>query len=90
VLLVLGWAGGVTFLLSAVGALWMSLRAVLRWRTGIGYLAAATALLVQVIGGTIFAGVGGAMFWLAVAMAMTASAAQGAPHLAPLASGASR
>ena len=71
VLLVLGWSGGVIFLLSAGAALWMSYAAVRSRGVGVGYLAAATALLAQVVGGTIFSGVGGAMFWLAVAMAMT-------------------
>lgn len=90
VLLVLGWGGGVIFLLSAGGALWMSLRAVRAHDVGIGYLAGATALLAQVVGGTIFSGVGGAMFWLAVAMAMTAGVARESARISRVAPGALR
>ncbi len=87
VLLVLGWGGGVIFLLSAGGALWMSLRTVRAHDAGVGYLAGATALLAQVVGGTIFSGVGGAMFWLAVAMAMTVGAGREVPRISLVASG---
>jgi hypothetical protein len=76
ILLVLGWFGGGLFLLSAGGSLLMSLRTALTYRAGVGYLAGALALLAQVVGGTVFAGVGGAMFWLAVGMALTVGAAQ--------------
>lgn len=90
VLLVLGWGGGVIFLLSAGGAWWASWRAVRRRGLGTGYFAAATALLAQVVGGTIFTGVGGAMFWLSVAMAMSCGAARDMPPLAADAPGSPR
>lgn len=70
-LLVLGWLGGVLFLSSAAGVVVMAFRVVRRRRTGFGYLAAAVALLTQVVSGTMFAGVGGGMFWMAAGMALT-------------------
>lgn len=87
VLLVLGWGGGVIFLLSAGSALWLSLRTVRAHDAGAGYLAGATALLAQVVGGTIFTGVGGAMFWLAVSMAITAGAGHEVPRFSRAAPG---
>jgi hypothetical protein len=71
ILLVLGWFAGVLFLGSATAAVALAFPVVRASGAGYGYLAAAMALLVQVIGGTIFAGVGGAMFWMAIAMART-------------------
>lgn len=73
ILLVMGWFGGLLFLASAAGAVALALPVVRESGVGYGYLAASVALLTQVIGGTIFAGVGGAMFWLAIAMARTAN-----------------
>jgi hypothetical protein len=83
ILLVLGWFGGVLFLLSAGGSVLLSLRTALEHRGGIGYLAGAVALLAQVVGGTVFAGVGGAMFWLAMGMALTVGAARHGDGHAP-------
>lgn len=71
ILLVLGWFAGVLFLGSATAAVALAFPVVRASGAGYGYLAAAMALLAQVIGGTIFAGVGGAMFWMAIAMART-------------------
>jgi len=76
VLLVLGWFGGLLFLGSAGGAALLAWRATRRRGGGYGYLAGALALLAQVVGATIFTNVGGAMLWLAAAMAMTT----GEPH----------
>jgi hypothetical protein len=75
-LLVLGWLGGVLFLSSAAGVVVMAFRVVRRRRTGFGYLAAAVALLTQVVSGTMFAGVGGGMFWMAAGMALTVGTAR--------------
>jgi hypothetical protein len=88
ILLVLGWFGGVLFLFSAGGSILLSLRTVLEHRAGIGYLGGAVALLAQVVGGTVFAGVGGAMFWLAVGMALTVGAARAANDAGRAAAGA--
>lgn len=70
ILLVLGWGGGVLFLSAAIAALWMSFRSMQNGVAGYGYLAGGVALMAQVAGGTVFSGVGGAMFWMAVAMSM--------------------
>ncbi len=83
ILLVLGWFAGVLFLGSAVAAVAFAYPSVRASGAGYGYLAAAFALLVQVIGGTIFAGVGGAMFWLAVAMARTTDRSSAGRTMAP-------
>jgi len=71
VCLVLGWFGGLLFLASAGAAARLAWRTSRRSGGGYGYLAGAFALLAQIIGATIFTNVGGAMFWLALAMAMT-------------------
>jgi hypothetical protein len=82
--LVLGWFGGSIFLFSAAMALLSALPGVRRAHAGYGYAAAAVALLSQVVGGTIFAGVGGGMFWLAAAMARTVRrASTDQLHIAP-------
>lgn len=70
--LVLGWFGGTLFLVGTGLAAFTSFVSARRHGVGYGYVAAAVALLAQVVGGTIFAGVGGGMFWLATAMAQTA------------------
>ena len=75
IFLVLGWFGGALFLLSTIVGVAMSLRVVLARREGYGYLAAAVALITQIVGGTIFAGIGGVMFWTSVGMALTTSIA---------------
>jgi hypothetical protein len=74
IFLVLGWAGGLIFLASAAVAMWSALRNTRRIPWVSGYAAGAMALLAQVAGGTVFAGVGGALFWLATAMATNATA----------------
>ncbi|MEP7382751.1 MAG: O-antigen ligase family protein [Gemmatimonadota bacterium] len=71
VLLVMGWVGGLLFLGSAGGATWLAWRGTRGRPTGYGYFAGAVALLAQVVGATIFTGVGGAMLWLSMSMAMT-------------------
>lgn len=71
VLLVLGWFGGLVFLGCAGGAAWLAWRGTRGRDGGYGYFAGAMALLAQVVGATIFTNVGGAMLWLAAAMAMT-------------------
>lgn len=71
VLLVLGWLGGIVFLGCAVGAAWLAWRGTRGREAGYGYFAGAMAILAQVVGATIFTNVGGAMLWLAAAMAMT-------------------
>ncbi|MBC7894721.1 MAG: O-antigen ligase family protein, partial [Cytophagaceae bacterium] len=76
IFLVLGWFGGVLFLGSAAAALLGAFRNVRRHPVAAGYFAAALALLTQVLGGTIFAGVGGAMFWIAIALASGAAELQ--------------
>lgn len=73
IFLVLGWIGGVMFLGSAGAATLGALRSVRQHPGGAGYLAAAIALLTQVLGGTVFAGVGGAMFWISIALASGAA-----------------
>ena len=74
----LGWFGGVLFLLSAGGSIMLSLRTVLAHRAAVGYMVGGVALLAQVAGGTVFAGVGGAMFWLCVGMTLTVGASRAA------------
>jgi hypothetical protein len=69
IFLVLGWIGGALFLASASGVALAAFLAVRRRHAGVGYLAAAVALLAQVVSGTMFAGVGGAMFWMSAALA---------------------
>lgn len=76
ILLVLGWFGGLLFLGGAGLALLDAFRHARRLPEAAGYFAAALALLTQVIGGTVFAGVGGAMFWMAVAFASGAAGLQ--------------
>lgn len=83
ILLVLGWGGGLLFLASALSALWMAFRESRISRSGYGYLAGGVALMAQVAGGTVFSGVGGAMFWMAVAMAMNAHMLGSTPGNAP-------
>lgn len=71
VFLVFGWFAGLLFLASAAAAGWLAWRGTRGREAGYGYLAGAAALFAQVVGATIFTGVGGAMLWLATAMAMT-------------------
>ncbi len=71
VFLVLGWFGGIVFLGCAGGAAWLAWRGTRGREAGYGYFAGAMAILAQVVGATIFTNVGGAMLWLAAAMAMT-------------------
>jgi hypothetical protein len=72
ILLVLGWFGGALFLSSTAAAVTMALRAARRNQQAFGYFGAVLALFTQLAGGTIFAGVGGAIFWLSLGMALTA------------------
>ncbi len=71
VLLVMGWVGGLLFLGSAVSAAYLAWRGTRGRPEGYGYLAGAMALLAQLVGATVFTGVGGAMLWLSLSMAMT-------------------
>ena len=82
ILLVLGWFGGALFLCTITGGLALAVRRAWTHRATFGYVGALIALYTQLAGGTIFAGVGGAMFWLALAMALTETAT-GAPKAAP-------
>lgn len=71
VFLVFGWFGGLAFLGCAAGAAWLAWRGTRGRDGGYGYFAGSMGLLAQVVGATIFTNVGGAMLWLAAAMAMT-------------------